>query len=63
VAEDDGFLMAIKINSTIFFRGKVKPLVPYHKIVWHVKDPYSMERDTCRQISWTFLPSFFMLHC
>jgi hypothetical protein len=41
-AEDDGFLMAIKIHSTTFFKGDVKPMVPCHKILWHIKNPYSM---------------------
>jgi hypothetical protein len=57
-AEDDGFLMAIKIHSTISFGGEVKPSVPCHKILRHVKDPYSMKTDTCRLNSWTFLAKF-----
>jgi hypothetical protein len=33
------FLSAIKIRSTPSFGGEVKPLVPRHKILLHVKDP------------------------
>jgi hypothetical protein len=42
-AEDDGFLMAIILHNTTSFRGQVKLSVPHHKILWHVKDPYSMK--------------------
>jgi hypothetical protein len=35
----DGFLMAIQIRSTPSFAWKVKPEVPCHKILQHVKDP------------------------
>jgi hypothetical protein len=38
VAEDDGFLRAIKIHSTTYFRGAVKPSAPCCKILWHVTD-------------------------
>jgi hypothetical protein len=34
----DGFLRAIKICSTPSFGWEVKPEVPCHKILWHVKD-------------------------
>jgi hypothetical protein len=47
LAEDDEFLRAIRIPSMTSFGGEVKPAVPCHKILWHIKDPYSMkERDT-----------------
>jgi hypothetical protein len=32
-AEEDGFLMAIKIRSTFFFGGEVKPAVPCRKML------------------------------
>jgi hypothetical protein len=35
----DGFLRAITIRSTPFFRWGVKPEVPCGKILQHVKDP------------------------
>jgi hypothetical protein len=35
----DGFLKAIKIQSTPSFGGEVKPEVPCHKILRHVKYP------------------------
>jgi hypothetical protein len=41
-AEDDGLLRAIKTRSTISFDGEVKPSAPFIKILWNVKDPYSM---------------------
>jgi hypothetical protein len=44
--EDDEFLMAIKIRSTTPFGGEVKPLVPCHKILCHVKTPTGMKRGT-----------------
>jgi hypothetical protein len=39
LAEDDGFLRAIKIRSTTYFRGEIKPSVPRRKILRHVKEP------------------------
>jgi hypothetical protein len=36
--QGDGFLRAIKIHSTPSFRWEVKPEVPCHKILQHVKD-------------------------
>jgi hypothetical protein len=45
-AEDDEYLRAIKIRSTTFFGGEVKPSVPCRKILRHVKDPYDYGRDT-----------------
>jgi hypothetical protein len=41
--EDDGHLGAIKIRSTPYFRREVKPEFPCRKILWHVKDHYSMK--------------------
>jgi hypothetical protein len=32
----DGFLRAIKVRSTLYFSGEVKPLTPC-KNLWHVK--------------------------
>jgi hypothetical protein len=37
--EDDGILRAIQIRSTTSFGGKVKPSVPYRKILRYVKEP------------------------
>jgi hypothetical protein len=48
----------VKIRSTTSFRGEVKLSVPCHKILWHIRDPYSMKRDTCRLKSRTFLAKF-----
>jgi hypothetical protein len=36
-AEEDGFLIAIKIRSTPSFGGKVKPSAPCRKTLRHVK--------------------------
>jgi hypothetical protein len=38
-SQRDGFLRAIKIGSTHSFGWEIKPDVPCHKILWHVKDP------------------------
>jgi hypothetical protein len=38
-AEDNGFLRGIKIQSTPSFRGEVKLLAPFRKILQHDKDP------------------------
>jgi hypothetical protein len=40
----DGFLRAIKIRSTTSFGWEVKPEVPCHKILQHVKDPLTNHR-------------------
>jgi hypothetical protein len=50
-AESDGFLRAIEIRSTTFFGGELKPLAPYHKILWHIKDPLRYDGDTDKQNS------------
>jgi hypothetical protein len=42
-SQNDGFVRAIKICSMTSFGGEVKPLVLYHKILWHVTNPYSMK--------------------
>jgi hypothetical protein len=42
-AEDDGFLMAIKIRSTASLGGEIKPSVPCRKILRQVKNPTSMK--------------------
>jgi hypothetical protein len=36
-------LRAIEIRSTTSFVGKVKPSVPFRKILQHVKEPYEYE--------------------
>jgi hypothetical protein len=38
-AEDDKFLRATKIHSTLSFGGEVKLSTPCRKILWHVKKP------------------------
>jgi hypothetical protein len=37
-SQGDGFVRVIKIGSTTSFGWEVKPEVPCHKILWHVKD-------------------------
>jgi hypothetical protein len=44
-AENDGFLRVINIHSMPSFRREVKPSIPCHKILQHVKKPTSM-KDT-----------------
>jgi hypothetical protein len=60
-AENDGFLRARKISSTTSFGREVKPAVPFRKILWHDKEPYEYESDTCRQNSRTFLAKFLLI--
>jgi hypothetical protein len=36
--QGNGFLRAIKIHSTPYFGGEVKPEDSCHKILWHVKN-------------------------
>jgi hypothetical protein len=36
-------LRTIKIRSTTSLRVVVMPSVPCHKVLWHVKDPYSVK--------------------
>jgi hypothetical protein len=45
-AEDDIFQSNKNLCSTTFFGWEVKPSVPCHKILRHVKDSYGHERDT-----------------
>jgi hypothetical protein len=40
-----GYLRAMKIRSTTYFGGQVKPLFPCRKILLHVKELYECERD------------------
>jgi hypothetical protein len=60
LAEEDGFLRAIKILSTTFFeQEEVKPSAPCHKILWHVKEPNKYEkRYVGGKINGYFSPSF-----
>jgi hypothetical protein len=44
-AEDDGFLMVIKIHCATSFGGKVILLAPCCKILLHVREPYTYEKD------------------
>jgi hypothetical protein len=41
--DDDEFLRTIKNCSITSFREEAKPTAPSHKILWHVKHPYSMK--------------------
>jgi hypothetical protein len=43
-AEDDKVLRTIKIRCTTSFGGEIKPSAPCHKILRHVKYPYSMKQ-------------------
>jgi hypothetical protein len=43
-AEDYILLMVIKFCSTTSFRAKVKVLVPCHKFLQHVEEPYRYEK-------------------
>jgi hypothetical protein len=56
--EDDGFLRVIKIHSMNFFRAEVKLAVPCHKILQHVKNPYSMKEMLVDKINGHILASF-----
>jgi hypothetical protein len=42
--QSDRFLRAIKIRSTPSFGWKVKPEIPYRKILRHVEDPFTYFR-------------------
>jgi hypothetical protein len=69
LAKDDGFLWVIKVCSTTSFREEVKPLVPCHKILCHIKDPcgmrYLQEKFTVisRQVFPAFLPGVSACYC
>jgi hypothetical protein len=63
LAEDDRFVIAIKICSTTSLGGKVKLAVPCHQILRHVKEPYSMKEILEGKIHRNFLPHFFLLCC
>jgi hypothetical protein len=41
-AEGDGFLRTLKIHSTPFFRGEVKPEAPCHNILRYVKEHFEV---------------------
>jgi hypothetical protein len=45
LAKDDIFFRVIKICSMTSFGGEVKPLVPCHKILQRVKEPYKYEKE------------------
>jgi hypothetical protein len=53
-------LRKIIIHSTTSFREEVKLLLPC-KILWHVKDPYSMKDILVGKIH-IFLAKFLLLH-
>jgi hypothetical protein len=42
--EDNRFLITMNVCSMTSFRGEIKPLVPCHKILQHVKERYMHER-------------------
>jgi hypothetical protein len=54
-------LMTIKIRSTTFFGGEVKPSVPCRKILRNVKDPYSVKETVVGIIHCRFSPSFSLI--
>jgi hypothetical protein len=54
-------LRAIKTCSTPYFGGVVKPLAPCHKILWHVKQPSKMNKDTSSGQIHHFLTQFLLL--
>jgi hypothetical protein len=56
LAEDNGFLMAIKVRSMTSFKGEAKTLG--YVVLQHFESPYSMKRDTCRLYSQPFLAKF-----
>jgi hypothetical protein len=60
LAEDYGFLKAIKIHISTSFAEEVKPLVPSRKILWDVKNTYRYE-EIHRQNSRPFLSKFLLL--
>jgi hypothetical protein len=62
LVESDGLLMAIKIHSMTSFGGQAELTAPCHNILQHVKDLLRYDRDTDRQNSLTFLPSFSLLY-
>jgi hypothetical protein len=61
-AEDDTFLRVIKVSSPTSFGGEVKPLVPCHEILCHVKECYKYERDTSQaKLNGHFFAKFLLL--
>jgi hypothetical protein len=58
LAEDNGFLRAIKISSMTSFQGEVKLSAPCCKILWHVKDPCGVrQRYSVGSIQGHFSPN------
>jgi hypothetical protein len=57
-AEDDGLLKAINIYSMTSFEVEVKLVVLCHKILGHVKNPYSIKEILVGKISRTFFTCF-----
>jgi hypothetical protein len=43
--QDDGFLSEIKISSTPYFGGEVKPKATCPRILRHIKERYEYERN------------------
>jgi hypothetical protein len=58
--EDNRFLITMNICSMTSFRGKIKPLVPCHKILQHVKERYMHER-LVNKFHGHYVPSFSAL--
>jgi hypothetical protein len=46
LSEDNGFLRMMIICNTASFRGEVKPSVPCHKILRHIKESHKYQKDT-----------------
>jgi hypothetical protein len=63
LAEDGGFLRAIIIRITTFFRGEVKLVVPCCKTLQHVKDLCGMKEILVGTIRGYVVPSFSLLRC
>jgi hypothetical protein len=61
LAENSGFLRAIKICYITSFGGEVNPLAQCCKILEHVTDPYSKNEIPVGKIHRHFLPSFSCL--
>jgi hypothetical protein len=56
---DEGFSRPIKIRSMISFGGEVKPPAPCHKVLWHVKNSYSVTEILVGKINRHFSLSFW----
>jgi hypothetical protein len=59
--KEEGFLGAIKIRSTTFFGGKVKPSAPCQKILRRVKESCGVRKIFRRQNSPPFLSKYILI--